>query len=212
MENIFDKFSRLDQMLRTLNKLENHTELCTQDRTVLTHQSQQFSNSDVYQKSLDKLVTLSTAYDEYASSLDDVKSHISSLLRNLEVAFMQYDYQRYEYSLTDPASVKEIIKNRRVGKTLIEYIKSYNMANSDWQFPSADINPTDPEFTSSIVAGDPLYIYGETELLDYAKQKLSENHNEFYANRRVRYYTDLNDLPDNNPSSPCNLYAGDPAV
>ena len=197
MENIFNKFSRLDQMLRNLNKLENHSELYTPDKIVLEHQLKQFSNSEVYEKSLEKLQSLNNIHAEYQTSLTDVKSNIISLLRNLEVAFMQYDYQRYELSLSESVNIEEIVKHRRAGDSLLEYIIGLNQANSDWKFSSIDLNPTDDNFTSTIVAGDPLYIYGESELLGYAKQKLSESHNEFYANRRVRYYSDLNDLPDN---------------
>jgi len=203
---ILDTFSRVGKFKASVHsaRLDFSNDI-SKNKKFIDEQAPFFSNVDAYTHLEKELSNLETAINKYNTALANVDEFLEINHRKLEVSLMQTDYQMHKKHTLHEDNIRELqdeLDIRRIGtgtdanqdlKEVREYIHSLKNNNSNWLYAGADINPTDPAFTATAVGNDPLYIVATDELQKLVKKEF----NKFYGNRRLRCYTELDDLPDN---------------
>jgi hypothetical protein len=197
IKDLLDSFVRLYEIKRRIERYNiNIDESAEHIKNQIVHQKRHFLNTSSHDNLLDSIDNLQQSISNYQVKLKEHKKYIENRIREFEIIFLQKDYLEFEFHLRSTA--EDLIERRsELSSNVKDYLLTLGQESSGWQLSAADINPTDGGFTSSLVANEPLYIVGKQELLDYTTKSITEKHNAFYAERRVRKYLDLNDLPNN---------------
>ena len=77
---------------------------------------------------------------------------------------------------------------------IIDVVNGVIQANTFWQYPSLECNPANGVFSVNMNAADPQYVITDKKpIRDMVKSRF----NEFYAERRLRFYNSVDSIPDN---------------
>jgi len=194
MESRFiQKFLRLDLVKRSISKLGfDFSQELIQDRELINYNKEFFANNENFHAALVALDNLEKAKSEYDNSISKICNDVEDIFRRRELRILQTDYHNFE---TRTLTFEEYISSNNVlSLAAKDFIISEIQSKSDWQFAAVDLNPVDGEFTRMMTANDPLYVIYRDE---NHKEIVRKKFNEFYGTRRLRAYTDINELPDN---------------
>ena len=189
---LIDSLIRLITMRRRINgySFNIQTDLDI-NHSALTSDMDMFQDKQYHTNVLDSIKTLTSATDSYNTNITNLLDYINNTIRNLEVKVIQDNYKNYESFNT---TIEERLSVRSsFSDSLNDYLYGLKNSTDNWQFAGLDMWPTDPKFTRQLVANDPVYVIGDQELLE----TVSKEFNKFYAERRLRKYKKLEDLPDN---------------
>ena len=189
---LIDSLIRLIAMKRRISgySLDIQTDLDTNHSAIISDMDM-FQDKQHHTRITDSITTLTSALTTYNTSINDLLVYINNTIRNLEVKVVQDNYRNYESFQT---TVEDRINIRSAfSDNLNNFIYGLKNSTDNWQFAGADLWPTDAKFTRQIVANDPVYIIADTKLVEI----VSKEFNDFYAQRRLRKYENLVDLPNN---------------
>lgn len=194
MESRFiKKFLRLDLVRRSTSKLGfDFSQELIQDRELINYNREFFANSENFHAALVALDNLEKAKSEYDNSISQICNDVEDIFRRREIRILQTDYYNYENRILP--FEEYLNSNNSLSLKAKEFIVSEIQNRSSWQFAAVDLNPVDGEFTRMMTANDPLYVIYRDE---NHKEIVRKKFNEFYGTRRLRAYTDINELPDN---------------
>ena len=188
---LIDKLVILYDMLDKSNTLDidisadiNHSLSVMEQQTLLLR-----NNSD-HKTAIELLNQLSDINEKYSKVVTKINDNISLLLRKEEVLMMARDYSNYESTL-DGGDISEA-QNQSLDPEFIKLIGIKIGEFSDWRRGGIDINPVDGRYTHLLLASDPLYAYTQDTA---AVTKIKSNFNEYFAERRLRIYSDFAKLP-----------------
>lgn len=194
MESRFlQKFLRLDLVKRSISKLGfDFSQELIQDRELINYNKEFFANNENFHAALLALDNLEKAKSEYDNSISKICNDVEDIFRRRERRILQTDYYNYENRILP--FEEYVSSNNGLSMKAKDFIISEIQSKSDWQFAAVDLNPVDGEFTKMMVANDPLYVIYRDE---NHKEIVGNQFNEFYGTRRLRAYTDITELPDN---------------
>ena len=147
-------------------------------------------NNGDHKTAIELLNQLSDINKKYSKVVAKINDNIRSLLRKEEVLMMSRDYSNYESNLDNielaefPADSFDLDFIKMMGIKIGEF--------SDWRRSGVDINPVDGRYTHLLLASDPVYVYTQNAT---AVATIKSKFNEYFAERRLRIYSDIGKLP-----------------
>ena len=161
-----------------------------QNTKILNQQKKYFTDTADYdnlQSSIDKIDILQKEFDTNLKTLND---KIYKQIREKELQFLQRDYKQEEQEeITYQLTVERFSS---VSTVFTEGLLTQILSNVDWRLPGLDLNPGDGRYIRNLLAMDPLYAYiNDIEVATANRQRF----NEFFAERRLRIYDNLDNLP-----------------
>ena len=191
MSRIHQKHSLLDQHQRQVQKLSVHLELESKKQLV-EDQSIKWKDKQHHDDVLAKIDALQIAYSEYTESVKRLNDNLSANVRRLESRILQRDYESYE---NNPTSGFETVERQQyLSAEFCEVVEGHIQANTFWQYPSLEVNPGDGRFSILMNAAEPQYCISQSDL---TTQAVKSHFNEFYAEKRLRLYRNVSEIPDN---------------
>jgi len=189
---LIDSLIRLTTMKRNISTFSlDMDDSLAKSKDSIIHDMEIFKEKTHHTTILDGITQLTSAVNFYNTGLDNLSEYLEDSIHNLEVKVIQENYRNYESFNT---TVDERITIRSTfSKNLNEYLHGLKNSTDNWQFAGVDLCPTDPKFTRELVGSNPLYIVADQELSDI----VSKEFNDFFAQRRLRKYESLSELPDN---------------
>ena len=139
-------------------------------------------------ETLNNILRLSEIYKQ---SINKINEHTNELLREQELIVIRRDYDDYEKR---DRNFNLIQMRASLDEDLIEKITSDIGYYSDWRFAGIELNPSIGEHTTSMLACDPLYLY-TSNITD--ANSIKSKFNNFFADKRLFFYDDLDKLPQN---------------
>ena len=189
---LVDKMILFSRFLRENKKRKlDIDELLHENKSYFTEQSKFWKDKSSYEnidENLDNLINLS---QQYNNTIDQIDTTTSDLLRDSELQVLRRDYDRYN-NLENTLDLKLLQRNS--DRHWIKIIKNQIGQYSSWQYPGIELNPVDGTLTRSMLSCDPLYVYSGT-IID--KDKIKNNFNNFFAEKRLLFYSNLDKLPQN---------------
>lgn len=152
-------------------------------------QSRYWKDKTQYENINSTLDNLQSLNDIYNKTLQEIDNKINELIRKEELIVIRHDYDRYANS---DNTLRLKLQRRNLDKDWIKLIQSEIGQYSSWQYAGIELNPVDGMLTRSMLSCDPLYIYSGT-IID--KEKIKNNFNDFFANKRLMFYSNLDKLP-----------------
>ena len=128
--------------------------------------------------------------NKYSSTYTKLNKHIDNLLRDEEVKILRRDYDSHDNTNPDLELMTSRIES--LDPEFVRLMKLQIGDFSDWRHAGVELNPSNGLLTRSFLACDPLYLY-TGNVVD--KQKVKEQFNRFFSDRRLMMYNDLLDLP-----------------
>lgn len=187
---LVDKMILFSRFLRENKKRKlDIDELLHENKSYFTEQSKFWKDKSSYEnidENLDNLINLS---QQYNNTIDQIDTTTSNLLRDSELQVLRRDYDRYNKSEN---TLELKLLQRNSDQDWIKTIKNQIGQYSSWQYPGIELNPVDGTLTRSMLSCDPLYVYSGT-IID--KDKIKNNFNDFFAEKRLLFYSNLDKLP-----------------
>ena len=167
------------------------SEELTTNKKILEDQQVRWKDKSKYAAVIKNLDTILRITEEYNSSLEDLSESIREVLREKEKRILQRDY--------DVAQTQEpeflISRNDYLSPNIIEVCNGYIQANVFWEYASLEVNPGNGIFSNIHNAADPQYCI--TAGSDEVKDSVKRIFNQFYAEKRLRMYDNISDIPNN---------------
>tara|TARA_R110000803_G_scaffold195005_2_gene258197 strand:- start:294 stop:1421 length:1128 start_codon:yes stop_codon:yes gene_type:complete len=168
-----------------------------QRKEIVAGQIALWKNKQNHQEVLDKLAALERAHEEYALSVNNLRSNINNVVFARERSILQKDYARFaEDSVrTDDNYTSEVISRQQyISSEFDSQVSGLIQQHVSWEYPSLEVNPADARYSIAMNAADPQYaICINDEISQIVKSKF----NEYYATRRLRIYDKVTDIPKN---------------
>jgi len=192
LAKLYKSYSIMDHHRRQLNVLSvdnilsgMHTE------EIIDAQLPRYRDTEHHHKVKNNFKKLQDALSEYNQSIVDLDNNMKNIMLKQEIKIMQDDYKRY-----DKQEHLELLGDRQsyISEELEHLSRTTIKHNTSVQFSSLDVNPADGKFAIEGLGAEPQYIFAkDTEIIDKVKGKF----NEYYANRRLRIYNNLENIPKN---------------
>ena len=198
--NLLDKLVVLNKMLEAHASVGLDISRDVQlNREVFTDSRKFFRNTEKFDTVLAELDLLEKQKSKFDIAAKNAVSEISSLLRRLEVNMMQRDYEKYN---SIPVSAEDTARRMEVNEDFFEHINTQIGKYSDWRWAGIDMNPGHGKFTHQMLSCDPFYVYNNknTDI-----EKVKNQFNDFFKERRLMVYNDVEALPTNNIGLAINL-------
>jgi len=192
LARLYKSYSILDYHRREMNNLSIDdflSGICTEE--IVEAQLPRYRDKEFHHTVKNNFKKLQNALSEYNQSIVALDNNMKNNMLKQEIKIMQDDYQRY-----DKEEHLELFENRQsyITQELEDLCRTTIKNNSSLQFPSLDMNPADGRFVREGLGADPQYIFTkDAEIKDRVKDKF----NEYYANRRLRIYNNLENIPKN---------------
>jgi len=192
LAKLYKSYSIMDYHRREMGTLSIDNFLSdSRTEEVVEAQLPRYRDKEFHHTVKNNFKKLQNALNEYNQSIVDLDNNMKSIMLKQEIKIMQDDYKRY-----DKKEHLELFEDRQsyITQELDDLCRTTIRNNSSLQFPSLDINPADGRFVREGLGADPQYIFTkDTEIKDKVKNKF----NEYYANRRLRIYDNLENMPEN---------------
>ena len=131
---------------------------------------------------------LESLHNEMAMHFTQVLGNIDHYIKQEAQQYLNKDYSKFATPIDDDRYNRKLPLPTQTKDKLIGRLQLL----SDWHYPGLEISPHDGEFTSHLVANDPLYIADVyQEYLDMTKSTF----NELYQARLRAYRISLTDKP-----------------
>jgi SAM-dependent methyltransferase len=119
---------------------------------------------------------------KYKDRADDIAAEIDQEISKLTQKFFAANYET-EFEYNDPANIRRVRKLYMPGHAVPVLMSRLGLV-LDWRYPTLEIGCRDGEWTTHLVAGDPLYI------VDTHQEFLTSTMNQFNPEyqRRIRPY------------------------
>lgn len=198
--NLLDKLVVLNKMLEAHASVDLDFSRDVQlNREVFTDSKKFFRNTEKFDNVLAELDQLETQKSKFDIAAKNAVSEINSMLRKLEVNMMQRDYEKHN---TIPVSVEDTARRMEVNEDFFEHINTQIGKYSDWRWAGIDMNPGHGKFTHQMLACDPFYVY-DNDNTDI--EKVKNKFNDFFSERRLMAYSDVETLPINSIGLAINI-------
>ena len=188
---LVDKLILLNRFLR-YNKLHeiDYTQDINNHQKHWTDQSKSFKDKNLYKEIDTILESIKSLNNQYSDVIKKVDSQIEQLIRQDENTIIARDYTMF--SKLKPDLELQQTRESHLAPDFIREI-SIDIGNySDWKYPGLELNPSTGKLTREMLACDPLYIY-TGHVID--KDSVKNQFNNFFSEKRLLMYDDLNDLP-----------------
>jgi len=188
---LIDKLILFNRFLR-FNKLHNIDFSATiyQSKAHFTDQSRVWKDKGLYNEIDSLLTNMEETTNKYNHTLSKINDRIETLLRKEEIDIIRRDYDNFEELYPD----LELQKQRQVAldNEFVQELKTDIGNFSDWRYAGLELNPSNGVMTNSLLSSDPMYVY-TGNVAD--KDSIKSNFNSFFAEKRLMFYDNLQDLP-----------------
>lgn len=154
-------------------------------------QSRYWKDKSSYEYLDSTLQQIKSLIEIYNNSISQVDTKVNKLLRQEEVNVIRRDYDNY---FATERNLELSIQRFNKAEDWLKIIKSEIGNYTDWHYAGIELNPINGLLSESMLACDPFYIYtGGIADTDSIKSKF----NNFFANKRLMFYNNLEKLPQN---------------
>jgi hypothetical protein len=189
---LYKSYSIMDYHRRQLDNLSvNDTLSGIRTEEILDAQLSRYRGKEFHHRVKNNFKKLQDALSEYNQSIVDLDNNMKNIMLKQELKIMQDDYQRY-----DKQEHLELLGDRQsyISKEFEHLCRTTIKNNTSAQFASLDVNPADGKFVREGLGSEPQYILASD---DKIKNNVKDKFNEYYANRRLRFYNKLENIPQN---------------
>ena len=162
----------------------------TKHKQYFQEQEKLFKDKTFHTEIVQALSEMISLRNKYSKTYTKLNKHIDNLLRDEEVKILRRDYDSHDNTNPDLDLMTSRIES--LDPEFIRLMKLQIGDFSDWRHAGVELNPSNGLLTRSFLACDPLYLY-TGNVVD--KQKVKEQFNSFFSDRRLMMYNDLLDLP-----------------